>query len=356
MSAVKKMKKKNIFNITYFELTGCIHNHSQYSYDGSISLTRIIREAKLRELDYVTINDHMTLAARNDAAVLNEKDLMVIVGTEINDPNKNHHFLVFNTDEIIKGKEVEEYTEHYAKTKAIGFVAHPIEKRICAKFRKFEWEKKEVDNFDGIEIWNYLSEWIGKMKPKLNGIFLVVFPSLFICKPYRATITWWDELNASGKRRSAIGSVDAHTERMKKLGIKFKFLRHRTLYKTIRTNVLLNCEQEVSEINVLKAIKNGNSYIVNHKVGNTYNFFAGISSKENGNAIFGEEIKFHKDMKFYFRLSDIAKVLLFRNGKKIASKRQEMGYFDIEETGNYRLEITRWGRGWIYTNNIYVIE
>ncbi|MFC1898428.1 PHP domain-containing protein [Candidatus Cloacimonadota bacterium] len=350
------MKKKNIFNKVYYELTGCIHNHSEYSYDGSISLARIIREAKLRELDYVTINDHMTVAAKEDKAVLKEKDLLIIVGTEINDPQKNHHFLVFNSDDIIKGKEVEEYTEYYANTKAIGFVAHPFEKRICTRFRKFEWQRTEVDNFDGIEIWNYLSEWIGKMKPRLNGIFLVLFPSWFISKPYRKTLNWWDELNASGKRRSAIGSVDAHTERMKKLGIKFKFLRHRTLYKAIRTNVLINCESEVNEKNILAALKNGNSYIVNNKVRNPYNFFAGISSKANGNAIFGEEIKFHEDMKFYFRIPEIGNVALYRNGDKIASKRNEKGYFQIEGSGNYRLEITRWGRGWIYTNNIYVID
>lgn len=348
------MKKKNIFGKVYYELTGCIHNHSEYSYDSSISLTRIIREAKLRELDYVTINDHMTLEARNDLAVQKEKDLLVIVGTEINDPQKNHHFLVFNTDEILKGKEVEEYTEFYAGTDAIGFAAHPIEKRISAKFRKFEWEKKEIDNFDGIEIWNYLSEWIGKMKPRLNGIFMVVFPSLFVCKPNRATMDWWDDLNRSGKRRSAIGSVDAHTERMEKLGIKFKFLRHRTLYKTIRTNVLLDSNLEVNEPSILNALKKGNSYIVNNKVGNPYNFYAGISSQEN--AIFGEEIKLAKDMKFYYRLPEIAKVALFRNGHKLASQRHEMGFFQIVKAGNYRLEITRWGRGWIYTNNIFVVE
>ena len=350
------MKKKNIFDKTYYELTGCIHNHSEYSFDGLISMARIIREAKLRELDYITINDHLTKKAKNDKSVLKEKDLMVIVGMEINDTKNNHHLLVFNSDEIIKNKEVEEYTEYYAKAEAIGFVAHPIEKRICSDFRKYEWKKKEVDNFDGIEIWNFLSEWIGKMKPKCNGLFLVLFPSLFVCKPNRLTLNWWDDLNRSGKRRSAIGSVDAHTESMKKFGIKFKFLLHRTLYKTIRTNVILDSDKEINEQNILTAIKNGNSYIVNYKVGNPYNFFAGISSKENGSAIFGKEIKYAEDMKFFFRLPSMAKVSLYRNGEKIATQRHEMGFFKIDQSGNYRLEITRWGRGWIYTNNIFVID
>ncbi|RKX88450.1 MAG: hypothetical protein DRP58_00415 [Spirochaetes bacterium] len=349
------MKKKNIFGRKFIELTGCIHNHTEYSYDCNIKLSRLIREAKLRELDYVTINDHLSLKAKTDRYVLKEKDLMVIVGAEINDTTNNHHYLVFNTNTIVKGKEVEEYVEYYAQSGAIGFAAHPFEKRICDKFRKYEWKKTEVNDFDGIEIWNYLSEWIGKMKPKLNGIFMIIFPTLFIRKPFREILNWWDKLNIEGKRKSAIGSVDAHTEHMKKFGIKFKFLRHRTLYKSIRTNLLVEDHKDLNEENLLAAMKNGNSYIVNYMTGNPFNFFAGISGKNGNNAILGEEITFSEDLKFYFRLPKIAKVSLFKDGKKVAYKRDEKGAFEINGKGNYRLEITRFGSGWIYTNNIFVV-
>ena len=349
------MKKKNIFGRTFLELTGCIHNHTIYSHDCSIKLSRLIRAAKLRELDYVTINDHLNMKAINDEYVLKEKDLIIIVGAEINDTTNNHHFLVFNADKIIKGKEVDEYVNYYSQSGAIGFAAHPFEKRICDKFRKYEWKQIDVDNFDGIEIWNYLSEWIGKLKPKFNGIFMVIFPSLFIRKPMREVLSWWDKLNREGKRRSAIGSVDAHTEQMKKFGISFKFLRHRTLYKSIRTNLLIEDNRELNEENLLLAIKNGNSYIVNYMKGNPYNFFAGISGSDGNNAIFGEEIEFCDDLKFYFRLPMIAKITLFKDGKKIVVKRDDKGFFPIYDKGNYRLEITRFGAGWIYTNNIYVV-
>ncbi len=349
------MKKKNIFTRSFYELTGCIHNHSLYSYDGSISLARIIREAKMRELDYITINDHNTIKAAEDKHVRKEKDLFVIVGMEVNDANRDHHYLVFNSQDIVSKTDVQEYVRYYRNQDAIGFAAHPIEKRACPSFRKYEWLQKEVDDFNGIEIWNYLSEWIGKMRPKINGLFLVLLPSLFVIKPLRETLEWWDKLNADGKRKSAIGSVDAHTEKMRKFGINFKFLRHRTLYKAIRTNVLIECSKLVNEESILVALKNGNSYIANYKNGNPYNFFAGISNSEV-NATFGEDIKLREGLKFYFRLPCIGKVTLFRNGKKIRSKRDEKGSFDITRTGNYRLEITRFGRGWIYTNNIYVID
>ncbi len=349
------MKNKNIFDKKYFELTGCVHNHTGYSFDAQVRLSKIIKVAKKNELDYITINDHHTMAAREDEAVNKETDLIVIVGAEINDPQKNNHFLVFNTDEIIQGKEAKEYVQHYAESEAISFIAHPFEKRASKRFRKYIWTDKKNDNFDGIEIWNYLSEWIGKLNPKLNGLFFVLFPSLFVKKPLRETLDYWDELNNAGKRRSAIGSVDAHSERIEKFGFKLEFLTHKTLFRSIRTNVLIPEDAQIDQQNILKALKNGNSYIVNYKVGNPYDFYAGIASSKDKSAIFGEELQFTENMYFYFKLPKIARVKLYRNGKKIVSKLDEKGRFEIKQKGNYRLEIYRFGYGWIFTNNIYVV-
>jgi hypothetical protein len=349
-----EMKKKNILNRSFFELTGCIHTHSEHSFDSSKPVRKIIQHAKKQELDYITINDHLNLDAKKEESVLSEKDLFVIVCMEVNDKQNNNHYLVFNSDEILRGKDAKEYVTYYAQSNAVCFAAHPIEKRVSSKFRTYIWTDLTNDGFDGLEIWNYLSEWIGKMNPKLNGLFLVLFPSLFIRKPYRQILEWWDKMNREGKRKAGIGSIDAHSEKMEKFGFRFTFLTHRQLFKTIRTNVLLEENEPITQQAILTAIKNGNSYIVNYKAGNPYDFYAGISDAEGNSAIFGEDIKFVKGLKYYFKLPVIAKVTLFRDGKKISSQRDEKGFFEIKQKGNYRLEITRWGYGWIYSNNIYV--
>ena len=348
------MKKKNIFDRTFFELTGCIHNHTEYSFDSDAKIPKIINSAKKNGLDYLTINDHLTKKAREDSAVINEKELIVIVGVEINDKTNNNHYLVFNSDTIITDKKADEYVRFYKQDGAIGFAAHPFEKRSSKKFRKYLWTDRENDDFDGLEIWNFLSCWLGNLKPKVNGLFLVIFPSLFVRKPYRKIIEYWDELNNSGKRKAAIGSIDAHEETYKIMGIPIKFLTHNTLFHTIRTNVLLSEKEEVNEKYILSALKAGRSYIVNYKIGFPYNFYAGIVSPDKTSAIFGEEIDFQNDLKLFFQLSKTAKVTLFRNGKRSSTKWDNKGFFDIAEKGNYRLEISRFGRGWIYTNNIYV--
>lgn len=347
------MKKKNIFGRSFIELTGCIHNHSKYSYDSKISLKKIFKAARINDLDYLTINDHNTYEARQDETYLKEKDLLVIIGAEINDPQRNNHFLVFNSDKIITGKPVAEYVKFYSDEGAICFAAHPFEKRANAKFRKYIWTDPEVNDFAGIEIWNFLSEWVARINPKINGLLMVLFPNLFVTKPNPDNLKYWDQLNLQGLRRSAIGSVDCHQETYYKFGIKFKFLSHKRVFRTIRTNVLIEDKQNIDEQDVLTALQQGNSYLVNYKMGIPYNFYAGIKGRESS-AIPGEEIKLEEGLKLYYRLPKLAKTVLFHNGKKLAVKFNDKGKFNISEKGAYRLEITNFLRGWIYTNNMYV--
>ncbi|MDN5354698.1 MAG: hypothetical protein PWQ09_1454 [Candidatus Cloacimonadota bacterium] len=346
------MKKIKIFQRDFYELTGCIHNHSIYSQDSSTPIQLIVEAAAVNKLDYFTLTDHMNFAAKQDEVVQNTKTPIIIVGAEINDPKGNNHLLVFNTDKILE-TTAEEYVQKYKEIGAITFAAHPFEKRVTSKLRKYIWTNKKNDKFDGLEIWNGLSDWVGKIRPNINGLLFLIFPSLFIKKPSRAAINYWDKLNLLGKRKAAIGSVDAHHDSYTKFGIKFRYLSHKFFFKTIRTNIFIPVEKKINQKSILEALKNGNSYIVNYKNGYPYKFFAGISNQKK-TAILGEEIEFSPDLKFYYYLPKIAKVKLRKNGQKVDQQRDEKGFFSINSPGNYRLEISNWGRGWIYTNNIYV--
>jgi hypothetical protein len=350
------MKEKQIFSRHFVELNGCIHNHSEYSFDCEISVKKIIAVAKQKGLDYITINDHRSVSAGSDEAVQNEPDLLILAGMEMNDPTNNNHLLVFGSEVVFKGKSAEEYAKFYMENGAVTFIAHPFENRRTNEFRKYIWTDKENTWFHGLEIWNAVSEWLGSLAPKKNGFFQVFFPGFFIKKANPQALQYWDELAASGVRKAAVGSVDAHTIKHNWHGIKLTFLSHGKLFQTLRTNVLLENKQKPDANDVLQALKNGNSYIINYKLGNPYQFYAGICDSDGNGVIFGEEIKWEKELRFFYRLPKIAKVALIQNGKAIAVQRDEKGFFPIPSSGVYRLEISRWGRGWIYTNHIYVTE
>lgn len=349
------MKQKNIFTRKFWELTGCVHSHTEYSYDSVAPIPKIIDAARNSNLDYFTINDHRTKEASKDPAIISEKDIFTIIGVEVNDIDNNNHTLVFNSDRIIIDAKAEYYTKEYQNENAVTFAAHPIEKRISKEFRTFEWTDLENTKFNGLEIWNFMSHWIGMVNPKWNGIFMIMAPSLRISRPNKALIQYWDNLNKKGLRKSAIGSVDAHGQEYKFLGVNLKFLGHKYLFNTLRTNVLIDETKELSDKTIVQALADGNSYIINYKLGDPYNFFAGISDKKDS-AIFGEEIIWTKEMKYYYRLPKICKIKLFCDGKIVAKDNNEKGYFKIEKPGNYRIEVYRYGKGWIYSNNIYVVK
>ncbi|MBC7876520.1 MAG: PHP domain-containing protein [Anaerolineales bacterium] len=61
-----------------------LHLHSRYSFDGLMSPQYIVRLAKKRGLSGIAITDHNTIAGGAEAfASNNDKDILVIVGTEI---------------------------------------------------------------------------------------------------------------------------------------------------------------------------------------------------------------------------------------------------------------------------------
>ncbi|PID28652.1 MAG: hypothetical protein CSB55_03720 [Candidatus Cloacimonadota bacterium] len=349
------MRKLKIFGRNVIELTGAIHIHTSHSFDSETPIEKIIKTARKYRIDYLMITDHNNLECRNEKSVKESDYPKVIVGTEVNDKQLNNHLLVFESDKIYTNCDAREYTQKYHEEKAISFVAHPSEKRACGKYRKYEWTLNDFSQVDGLEIWNFLSSWLGKLRPSLNGIFMVLFPFLFTGKPEKENLEIWDRVNVNGQRKAGIGSIDAHGTPVSFGKFTFHILKHKLLLRSLRTNILLEENTEISNRSILRALKNGNSYIVNYRRGMPYNFYAGISGLNGKEAIFGEEINFAPGLKFYFRLPGICRIDLYRNGKKSDFVKDEKGFFEIKEKGSYRLEILRYGRGWIYTNNIYVI-
>jgi len=349
------MKERAIFRRKFTELTGCLHVHTRYSYDSETPLKQILKAANQRKLDYIGINDHQSNLCASDEALQSESRLKVITGFEINDPDNNNHLLVYGNSVVLSDKSAREYVTYYAKAAASTFAAHPFERRATRYIRKYVWTDTDIDEFSGLEIWNALSNWVSRVRPGLNGILWVILAKNFIRRPSRRAITWWDQLNCAGKRRSAIGSVDAHGLIIKKLGIKITFLKHKFMFNSVRTNVLLPEGWQHDTASILRALREGRSYIINYHRGIPYNFYAGIAARDEEGVSFGKEISYKEGLYFYYHLSKIARVKLYCNGEKCEQQLDEKGRFQIKKPGNYRLEILLNRKGWIYTNNIYVI-
>jgi hypothetical protein len=359
-----------------FEYTGSIHMHSRFS-DGSGTAGEIGEYARESELDFAILTDHNTLKAKEKGFEKWFGNTMFIVGYEVNDNKNQNHYLVFDLDEVV-GKfdklpdgdlgnrlSAKEYVKAINEKGGFGFLAHPDEKRNhLPEHPPYPWTAWDCKDFTGIEIWNHMSEWAEGLNDS-NKLQRFIHPLKSIIAPPAETLKKWDELNLK-RKVVAIGGVDAHAHKHSIMGFDFEIFAYKILFKSIRTHVLLQKEIlkgdknnfETDKKQILNALRNGNSFIVNnyHGSGTGFRFVA----EYNGiNYSLGDEIKFdpEKKKKIILRtfVPENGKIRLIHNGKTVDELEGLEGIWDSDETGAYRVEVWKGEKGWIFSNHIRVI-
>ncbi len=361
-----------------FEYSGALHIHSTYS-DGTGTVEEIAGYANECDLDFIVMTDHNNMKAKNNG---NEKwfsKTMMIVGYEVNDVYNKNHYLVMGMNETVGSFKLledgelgnilsaNEYVTEINKKGGFGFIAHPDEKRDhIPDHPSYPWNAWDSDDFTGIEIWNHMSEWVEGLNEK-NKLNRFIHPLRSIISPQEVTLKKWDNLNAV-RKVTAIGGVDAHAHKQNIMGFfEVEIFAYKILFKSIRTHVLLDEEIEIGSKDnyerdknkILKALKEGSSFIVNsyHGSGKGFRFFAeydGISY------CMGEEIKFdkskNKNIILRTYLPESARIRLIQNGKCKDELDGIDCIWDSDETGTYRIECWKEEKGWIFSNHIRVVD
>ncbi len=359
-----------------FVYSGAIHIHSKYS-DGSLEPDEIGNIANEAGLDYIVLTDHNTLNALHFGYEKFYGKTLLIVGSEINDLENKNHYLVLGVDRLVGtfkdignnefGNELpaSKYVKELHDLGAVGFIAHPFEKRTqFPQHPQFPWTCWESDYFDGIEIWNHMSEWMEGLTES-NKFNRLIHPLKSVVAPDTEAVKKWDELNLR-RKVSAIGSIDAHSHKQNVLGFfTLDIFPYKVLFKSIRTNVLLdekidpdNQESfKESKQNIIKALKEGRSYIVNNYYGDAkgFRFFAEYKGEFYN---IGEDfqIKDEKRDKVILKcfVPKQAKIKLIKNGNCIHETESTSGVWNYEGPGNYRIECWLADKAWIFSNNIRI--
>jgi len=359
-----------------YDYSGSLHIHSTFS-DGSGSVEHITQCANEAGLDYLILTDHNTIEAKEKGYEKWYNNSLLMVGYEINDENNKNHYLVFGMNELVGTFTVlengelgcklsaKEYVKLIKEKGGVGFIAHPFEKRSSfPEHPPYPWTEWTTEDFDGIEIWNHMSEWVEDLNEG-NKIQRFVHPLKSIVAPCSESVKKWDELNQK-KRVSAIGSVDAHAHRMSLLGFyNVEVFPYKVLFKSIRTNVLLYEELskkpkdfEKNKKAIINALKTGRSYITNNYYGSAkgFRFFAEYSKEKYQ---MGDDIILNEDNKkitFNFYVPKEVQIKLMRNGECIYEQDGFGGIFDSDKEGVYRLECWINDKAWIFSNHIRVLK
>ncbi len=340
---------------------GVIHIHSTYS-DGALSIPEIAASAAALKLDYMLMTDHNTLKPKFDGLEGYHSSVLVGIGMEINDPADTNHYLAFDIDEDFSELlPPGEYVRRVKEQGGFGFIAHPDENRShLDAYPPYPWNLWDNQAFDGIEIWNQMSEWMEGLTSK-NKFRRVLHPRRSILGPKQVTLQRWDELNLK-RKVVGLGGVDAHGVNYKLWGLfRLIIFRYKVVFRTIRTHLLTlnklhpenpaNYKQDITTL--YEALRHGRSFFSNHYLGDAsaFRFYAVSADSEFQ---MGDTVPFLPDLRFIIKNPGQAVTRLLHNGQIIANFSAPEISYPVPSPGVYRVEVLREAQPWIFSNHIRI--
>ena len=341
-----------------YQYNGVIHAHSTYS-DGQKSIPEIAAIANELDIDFLLMSDHNTLQPKIDGLEGWYDRVLVGIGTELNDAQDKNHYLSFNIEKPVNHLvKAEEYIKSVRNQDGFGIVAHPDETRSSiAAYPPYPWTLWDSDLFDGIEIWNQMSEWLEGLT-HFNKFWRAMHPRRSIKSPKKETLARWDAI--SKKRKIVgVGGVDAHGHIHKLWGLfPIRIFRYKVSFRTIRTHILteqplLKEDYQKSMELVYSAIRNANCFVSHRLLGDASNFRFYAENK-HGIASIGESLTYGDNTKIIVQNPVEAKTCLIRDGKIVDCKQGLKLEFKLDEPGVYRVETIKSGKNWIFSNHIWI--
>lgn len=346
-----------------FEYIGAMHMHSVYS-DGSGEVLDIVKDASDVGLDYIILTDHNTLRAKKEGYEGWHGRTLLLVGCEINDRQNKNHYLAFGINQAFSTRlSAAEYVQKVKEAGGIGFIAHPHEKRTHMKEHpSYPWIDWDVDGYNGIEIWNHMSEWMENLTEQ-NKYQSFLHPLKTIIAPQKKTLKLWDELNLK-RKVVGIGGVDAHAHKYNLLGfLEVEIFPYKVLFKSIRTHILSEEELkkgrsvealEKAKWLVYSALERGLCFIANDYHGDSRGFKFFAEANKNTYQM-GEKINRTSNVKLHIIVpKSKAEIKLIRNGRIIESWEGHEISFNANSKGVYRVEAYLNGKAWIFSNHIRI--
>ncbi len=344
---------------TYYHYKGVLHVHSTYS-DGQKSIPEIAAIANELHLDYLLMSDHNTLQPKMDGLEGWYGNLLLGIGSELNDAEDKNHYLAFNIPkEIPFGLDAATYVQRVKEEGGFGIIAHPDETRAHIKaYPPYPWTIWDSQDFDGIEIWNHMSEWMEGLT-NWNKFWRILHPRRSIHSPKKETLQRWDALNEQRKVIGA-GGVDAHGF-VHRIGgvLPMRVFRYKISFRTIRTHVLTKAPlpkdnaQKALQL-IYEALRHGRTFVAHNLLGDAsgFRFFA---QSDGQRAEMGDTLRGNSNSMIEVQTpADRVLIRLFRNGQVAGEHTGRKARFDITQNGVYRTEVWRGKRPWIFSNHIRI--
>lgn len=345
-----------------YEYAGNIHIHSLYS-DGTGTVKEIAEAAQKAGLDFIVITDHEKLEGLRKGEEGYYGQVLVLIGMEIND--ESCHYLALNIQEEVKNDTLnpQKVIDEVNRQGGIGIIAHPFEKGspFYENGVAFRWKNWEVKNFQGIEIWNWVSGWKDNIDSFLKGVFLLLYPRLCKTGPSYEALHKLDLYQLKGKKVAAFGGSDAHNIKFKLGFIPVVIGSYLDAFRSINMHILLADKLSGDEAKdkkmIYEALRSGRSWVADDYRRSSRGFRFWLKHGERSWTM-GEEAEYRKGMYIEVITPFYSRVRLIHNGKIAGVSRGKKHVFGNVDKGVYRVEADYLFLGcycpWIYSNSIFL--
>lgn len=350
------------------EYVANLHSHSVYS-DGHGTHDQIAWAAIQAGLDLVAVTDHNVLVRGLDGyRYLGNRRVLLVTGQEVHDagrePQANHLLAYEAPAELsVHAPEPVRLVQQVQNAGGLAFAAHPHDPPA----KPFDepgipWLAWDLQGLTGIEIWNFMSEFKGRLRTKLHAVYYAYRPQEIARGPDPRTLEQWDRMLASGQRVVAIGSSDAHALPAKLGPLRRELFPYMFLFQTVNTHLLtarqVSGEAEGDRQFLFQAIRQGNCFVANDLLYPSRGFrFSGQS--DLASAIMGETLRTRHGASLQIRTPLRARIRLLHEGRQVREwPNAESAVITVIQPGAYRVEVHLpsaggWS-GWIFSNPIYV--
>ncbi|HSG18995.1 MAG TPA: CehA/McbA family metallohydrolase [Anaerolineae bacterium] len=349
------------------EVIGNVHMHTPYS-DGMKWHAEIAEEAIAAGLDFIIVTDHNIWVDGVEGYYENAHGrVLLLVGEEVHNPRRDpqaSHFLIFGAEKEMSlyGDNPQTLIDETRAAGGWGFLAHPFD-RAAPSFGEgsLGWLDWDVDGYNGLEIWNYMSNLKGLVNGRLRALQVALNPQKYVVGPDRRTLDKWDELLGQGKHVAAIGGSDAHAFRLSMGPLTRTIFPYEFLFRAVNVHLLLPEELSGSLSHdkdlIMAAIGKGNSWVGYDMARPTKGFRFSGQSRSKG--IMGDEVRLDAGATIQVVAPAKCRIRLLKDGELVQECESDVSLTHLpSEPGAFRVEchLDYLGRerGWIYSNPIYL--
>lgn len=347
----------------FYGLRANLHIHTTLS-DGTGTHQELAQIAGEAGLDLIIVTDHNAYRPGLDGW---SGKTLLLVGEEVHDPQRrpqSSHALCFNIGQDVArhGADPQQLMDAVTAQGGFTFLAHPFERDVADFLPEpnISWRDWEVAGYEGIELWNYMSEFKAVLKNKALAVLYACLPALSISGPYPETLRKWDEL-LQVRPMAALGGSDAHGTVYHLGPLSRPVQPYEYLFRCINTHLLsqepLTGDLEHDAAIVYRALRAGQSFLGYERAGAIAGF-AFWARSGDAEATMGERLTLRGTLELQVMTPAPARLRLLCNGQLVTQSRGRNLTLISHRPGVYRVEAYRRfagrQRGWIFSNPIYV--